>query len=414
MTLNPVFRLLRAAPFILAVNLSCASADPVIEWNEAMTGVCEHQQPPGSPILEVRAYAMAHVAIFDAVVAARRNGSGEAAAAAQAAHDVLIKTIASGAPVFDALLARELGELPDGQAKAAGVSLGAAAAVATIAARANDNATGAEGPYKPGSRPGDYRFTPPFDGPPFNGFAVVPLAGRVTPFILKSADQFRAPPPYTLSDPEYVFDFDEVKVLGARNSTVRTEDQTEMAEFWYEMAWFAWNRIARTLAVQQPDSLLDHARLFAALNVAIADAFIAGFDSKYTYSFWRPITAIHGADNDGNNLTSGDPDWQPLMTTPPMPDYISTHASLGAAASVVLIWYFHGDERAFTFSSTMSSQFPNLRPRTFHRITDAAVENAISRVYAGIHFRFACLSGLTQGRKVGAWIVQNAPYTSGR
>jgi hypothetical protein len=159
---------------------------------------------------------------------------------------------------------------------------------------------------------------------------------------------------------------------------------------------------------------LDHARLFAALNVAMMDAIIAGFDSKYLYNFWRPVTAIHEAANDGNNLTAPDPAWQPLMVTPPMPDYISTHSALGAAASVVLIWYFKGDDHSFTFSSTMSAQFAGLHPRTFRRISDAAVENALSRVYAGIHFRFACLAGLAQGRNVGAWVVQHAPYTAGR
>jgi hypothetical protein len=177
------------------------------------------------------------------------------------------------------------------------------------------------------------------------------------------------------------------------------------------MAMFSWNRVARTLAAQRVDTLLSHARLFAALNVAMTDGFIAGFDTKYTYTFWRPITAIHEAANDDNDLTAPDPTWQPLMVTPPMPDYISTHATVGAAASVVLIWYFNGDDHAFTIPTSMTAQFPNLHPRSYSRISDAAVENAVSRVYAGIHFRFACVNGIALGRNVGAWVVQHSPYT---
>jgi hypothetical protein len=281
-----------------------------------------------------------------------------------------------------------------------------------LAARATDGASAAEGPYKPGTTPGAYRFTAPFDGPPFNGYATYPNLRLVTPFVLKTSDQFRGPPPYAVTDPEYVFEFNEVKAFGARDSAVRSPDQTAMAKFWYEMSVFSWNRVARILAAQREDTLLGHARLFAAMNAAMTDAFIAGFDTKYTYSFWRPITAIHEAANDGNNLTEADPAWQPLMLTPPMPDYISTHAAVGAAASVVLIWYFEGDEHSFTIPSTMTAVFPDLRPRSFKRISDAAVENALSRVYAGVHFRFACVNGLALGRNVGAWVIQHAPYTA--
>lgn len=387
--------------------------DVVIDWNAAMTHFSESEPPPGSMPIETRAFAMAHIAMFNAISAVKGPGA-EVAAAAQAAHNVLVSAMPGGVADFDALLADELGALPDGIGKTLGIQVGAKAAADMLASRADDGAAAGEGPYKPGVRPGDYRFTPPFDGPPFNGYALDPKLGKVTPFVLSSPDQFRAPAPYTVRDPEYAFEFNEVKALGARDSMSRTPDQTEMAQFWYEMAWLGWNRIARTLAVQQSDSLLNHARLFAALNAAMIDALIAGFDSKYTYNFWRPITAIHEAANDGNNLTIADPAWQPLLLTPPMPDYISTHAAVGAAASVVLIWYFQGDDHPFTFSSTMSAQYPHLHPRTFQRISEAAVENALSRMFAGIHFRFACLTGLAQGRNVGAWVVQHSPYTEGR
>ena len=391
-----------------------AFADVVVEWNAAMTHFNESQPPPGVPPLEIRAYAMAHVAMFNAVDRATKEPANAEAAAAQAAHDVLVKTLSGGAATFDALLSSQLAAIPEGVNKTAGRKMGAEAAADILRTRADDGAAAGEGPYIPGSRPGDYQFTPPFDLPPFNGYAHFPKLGKARPFVLKSSDQFRAPPPYTIRDPEYVFDFNEVKALGAHSSSVRTPEQTEMAQFWFEMSAFGWNRLARVLAAQQPDSLLDHARLFATLNTAMADALVAGFDSKYTFNLWRPITAIHRAATDDNNLTAADPAWEPLMHTPPMPDYVSTHAAQGAAASVVLIWFFHGDEHTFTLTSTMTAQFPGLHPRAFHRISDAAQENALSRLFAGIHFRRACLAGLDQGRSVGAWVVQHAPYTAGR
>ncbi len=400
--------------FLLSLPAGHAAGDVVTDWNSAMTHFNESQPAPGTPPLELRAYAMAHIAMFNAInLAATAKVSAEAAAA-QAAHDVLVATLPGGAADFDALLAKHLAAIPAGAAKTTGIQTGGKAGADMLAARANDGAANGEGPYKPGSRPGDYRFTSPFDEPPFNGYAHFPKLGRVTPFVLKSGDQFRAPPPYTVRDPGYVFDFNEVKLLGALDSPARTPDQTEMAQFWYETAAFSWNRMARVLAAKQQDDLLNHARLFAALNAAMADAVIAGFDTKYTYNFWRPITAIHEAATDDNNFTTADPAWKPLMLTPPMPDYVSTHSALGAAASVVLIWFFRGDEHTFTLTSTMAGSVPGLHSRTFHRISDAAMDNALSRMYAGIHFRSSCLAGLAQGRDVGAWIVQHAPYADGR
>ena len=258
-----------------------------------------------------------------------------------------------------------------------------------------------KGPYTPGNEPGDYQFTPPFDGPPFNGYAAVPKYGQVTPFVLKTGHQFRAPAPYTVHDLEYTFDFNEIKALGSQNSVGRTPDQTDLALFWYENSSFGWNRIARLIVAQQPKSLLGNARLFATLNAAIADAYIASLDSKYVYNFWRPITAIQRAGTDGNDLTTPDLGWQPLLLTPPVPDYPSAHAAAGGAASTVLISFFGGDNYTFTFSSTIP-----VPPRTFTRISDAAKENAISRMLVGIHFRLACTVGYEQGVDVGEWAVK--------
>jgi hypothetical protein len=157
--------------------------------------------------------------------------------------------------------------------------------------------------------------------------------------------------------------------------------------------------------------LTSNALLFAMLNAAIADAGIAAWESKYTYNFWRPISAIREVIPDGNNLTIPDPAWEPLADiipeqTPPIPDYPSVHAAFGGAASTVLAAFF-GDENTFMFTSTMSQNYPFVQPRTFHRLSEAAYENAISRMMVGIHFRLACIKGTEQGAQVGTWAVEH-------
>ena len=393
---------------LIAVSLFGASAsafaDVVLDWNVAMTSYSESLPPPGMPpFIESRVYAIAHIAMLSAITGndAAAKPFSRVAAVAQAAHDVLVNQFPGGAASFDALLATELAAIPGGPAKDRGIYLGATAAARRLALRANDGSATAEGPYTPGNQPGDYQFTPPFDGPPFNGYAAVPKWGQVRPFALRSGSQFRAPPPYSVRDLEYTFDFNEVKALGSQNSAGRTTDQTNLALFWYENSSFGWNRIARLLVAQQNHTVLQHARLFAALNAALADAYIASLDSKYVYNFWRPITAIRLAGTDGNRLTVADPSWEPLLLTPPVPDYPSAHSTAGGAASAVLIWFFGGDNHSFTLAST----FP-VPPRTFARISDAAKENAISRMLVGIHFRLACTVGYEQGLEVGQWVVQ--------
>jgi hypothetical protein len=412
-----------AGTLLLGTAAGGAFADVVIDWNVSMTSYSESLPPPGMPpYIEARIYAMTHVAMFNAIDEANglhshhwkhHDPANAEAASAQAAHDVLVNQFPDGTAAFDALLATQLSAIPNGPAKANGIGIGADSAAEMLAARFNDGAATAEGPYTPGPNPGDYQFTPPFDGPPFNGYAAVPKWGSVTPFVLENGRQFRASPPYQVTDLDYTFDLNEIKALGSIGSAGRSEDQTDVALFWYENSSFGWNRVARLLAAQHPGSLLSEARLFAALNAAMFDATVASFDSKYTYNFWRPITAIQKAETDGNDLTTADPTWQPLFLTPPIPDYPSNHAAMGGAASTVLAWYFGGDQQTFTLPSTMSLPFPQIQPRTFHRISDAAKENAISRMLVGIHFRLACEKGLELGVEVGTWVVNHAPYAKG-
>lgn len=408
---RPVSSALRfyfTAACLSAIALHTVRADVVIDWNVAMTHYSETLPPPGMPpFIEARVYAMAHIAELDAVTNAKGHGNASAAAA-QAAHDVLVNQFPGGTSGFDALLTTQLAAIPAGTDKTKGIQLGAVAAAKILSARANDGAATAEGPYTPGTKPGDYQFTPPFDGPPFNGYAAVPNWGKVVPFAMKSGSQFRVPPPYKVTDLAYTFDLNEIKALGSLTSDDRTDDQTDLALFWYENSSFAWNRIARILAAQRSDSLLEHAQMFATLNAAMADATIAAIESKYTYNFWRPITAIRQAATDGNDLTTADPTWQPLNLTPPVPDYPSNHAAMGGAAAVVLAAFF-GNDVTFTVQSTMSLPFPQIQPRTFNHLSDAAKENAISRMLVGIHFRHACIVGLQQGREVGYWVIKHGP-----
>lgn len=416
------FRCLVTGACLLSAVRFTARADIVTDWNQAMTDYATPLSPvPLGPFQETRIYAMAHIAMLGAIHEAKalhshnwpHHGPAVAeAAGAQAAHDVLVHEFPGGAAGFDALLATQLAAIPEGAGKTLGIAIGADAAADMIATRANDGSATPTGPYTPGNEPGDYQPTPPFDGPPFNGFVDAVNWSKVTPFVIKRADQFRAPPSYKVTDLAYTFDLNEIKALGALNSIARSADQTNVALFWAESGGLGWNRIARLLAAQHPRDLAASAQLFASLNAAMADAYIASFDSKFAYNFWRPITAIRRANTDGNDLTAGDPTWEPLLTTPPVPDYPSAHACVGNAAAAVLISVF-GDENSFTFSSSLSVPFPFVGPRTFHRITDAAKENSISRMLLGIHFRLACEIGYAQGSDLGAWVVQHPPNGNG-
>lgn len=187
-------------------------------------------------------------------------------------------------------------------------------------------------------------------------------------------------------------------------STIRTEDQSFYARFWYEYVEIGWNRIARIVASDQDLGLWSSARLFALMNMAVADAYIAGWDSKFYYNFWRPYTAIHAAALDGNPLTVPDATWESFLPTPPVPDYPSTHSVGANAAATVLSLLTKGNN---TFTTTSSTALTAGATRTFRNFKQAADENADSRVVAGIHFRFATQAGQELGDDIGKWTVKN-------
>jgi hypothetical protein len=223
--------------------------------------------------------------------------------------------------------------------------------------------------------------------------------------VLRQSAQFEPDGPPRLSGKRYAHDYNEVKDIGEKNSLIRTAEQTSIARFWYEGSPAGWSRIARVVAESQSLDSWDTARLLALVNLAMADGFIAGFETKYDQNFWRPVTAIRAGDTDGNDATVADPSWSTLLNTPAIPDYTSTHSVLGGAASEVLRRFFHEDAVAFT--TTSGVPFAGLT-RSFASFSQAAAENGASRIYAGIHFRSAVEEGIRQGKDVGHFVFRHA------
>jgi PAP2 superfamily len=344
-------------------------------------------------------------------------GASPEAAVAAAARDVLVPVLGSlafflpadcvdaGIASVEADYAAALAAIPDGPAKTQGLAVGQDAAAAVLALRASDGFDTAliDPNYQEGTEPGEYRYTP---GTPF---AFAPgLGDDLTPFVLKDSSQFRPGPPYQLGSQKYAADVNEVQRLGGDHVTTpsaRTDEQTEIALFWLESSPLAWNRIARTVSTAQGLDAWQNARLFGLLNLALADGYIGTWDTKYHYRFWRPVTAIRLADIDGNPATTADPTWTPLVETPPIPDYDSGHAVEGGAAAQILARFFGTDtisfsNCSFTLPAGQTCADPTPTLRHFTRLSQAADENAVSRIYIGFHFRDAVEIGTRHGEKI--------------
>jgi len=411
-------------------------ANAVIVWNanagEAVIAACFLG---GFGPQEARMYAMMHVAVHDALVGIDRRsrpyavslratpGTSPDAAVAAAARDVLVSVLGSfsfflsavcidgGIASVEADYTAALAAIPNGPAKSAGVALGQATAAAIVASRSADgfNTPPIDPNYQEGTAPGEYRYTP---GTPF---AFAPHWGDVTPFVLHDGSQFRPGPPYSLTSHKYAADVNEVQRLGGDGVTTpsaRTDEQTEIALFWVESSPLAWNRLTRSVATAEELDLWESARLFGLLNLAMEDGYIGSFDTKYHYRFWRPVTAIRLAAIDDNPATIADSTWTPLLQTPPIPDYDSGHAVEGGAAAEVLKQFFKTDEVSFSACSftlpagqTCSDVSPTLRH--FTSFSQAADENAVSRIYVGFHFRDAVETGMHHGKKIGDQAVNH-------
>ena len=397
-----------AATLLVAVGLAgTARADVVTDWNRTAITTLNAAGVRFPP--QTRALAMMHAAIFDAVNATNHRytsyavdiyapGASPEAAAAAAAYGVLLNLIPSQQISLDTAYAASLAQIPDGAAKNSGIATGMTVASGILALRSADGSNAIVS-YTPGTGPGVWQPTPPSFAPA----AFVAFATTI-PFTLQSSSQFLAEGPPALTSDEYTRDFNEVKSVGAFNSVTRTADQTEAAKFWIENSDFTWNLIARLAAANHQNDLSENARLFALLNMATADGIITGFNTKYTYNFWRPITAIRAADTDGNDKTTADPTWTSLSPTPAHPDYTSNHSIYSAAAATVMALVFGDDD--FDFSIT-SSTAPNHAVRSYHSFSQAAQECGMARVWVGFHFRTAVRHGLNQGKQIGRFAFEH-------
>ena len=393
---------------------SAATADrrqgnAVTHWNAIAEAAFTPSQGT-NPMSQSRTFAIFHAAIHDALNAIDRRfesytpgldparGASVDAAVAAAAHDVLLALLPDQAALVEPAYADALAAIGEGAAKRDGIATGQAAAQAILARRQRDGSeNGTQPVYVPRPGAGEYQFTPPFD------FAAQPGWGNVQPFIIDLRDH-ALEGPLPLASAKYARDLAHIKAIGAIDSTTRTPEQSEIAGFWYEDSPLGWNRIANTVVRQQRLDPWDAARTFALVHFAMADGFIAGFEAKYRFRFWRPETAIRAAATDGNPLTSPDLAWQPFLITPPVPDYPSTHTVLGWAAAEVLTELL-GDKERFTATSLT---LPGVT-RSFKRFSDAADENGASRLYAGIHFRDAVRAGQRQGRSIGQAVAEALP-----
>jgi hypothetical protein len=232
-----------------------------------------------------------------------------------------------------------------------------------------------------------------------------PWLGAVPCFTLQSGDQFRAKPPPSLTSQQYVTDYQEAKALGAHSNSTRTPEQTELAYFYAGKNgnnFVLWTRTLRDLAAANVKNIGDSARLLALANLAIADAVITAWDSKRHYVLWRPVTAIQEGDNDENPATAGDPSWQPLLNTPPYPEYTSGANNVTGALTRTLALFFGKDEMSFT----VTSDYPEAaqKTRTYSRFSAMASDMVDVRIYQGIHFRFGDEEGRDQGRQVAEWV----------
>ena len=390
---------------------SAAPVNPVIEWNRTLLVILRTAgvQPP--TIHSTRSFAILHASMFDAVnnidgtyspylvrLSDVSRLASQPAAADQAGHDVLVALYPTFQATLDAELQQDLAQIPEGQDRADGITVGQKVAAQILAFRSTDGANVTQPPFIPGNQPGDYQFTPPNFAPA--DFIQWP---QVTPFALARADEFRPGPPPRLSSEEYTRVFDEVKSLGLITSTVRTPEQTVIGKFWNGNIQDFWNEIAQTAALGHHLGLAPSARLFALLNISLADTTIAFFEAKYTYQFWRPVTAIELAGDDGNPDTDPDPNWLPLsVKTAPDPSYPGAHSAISFAGAQVLKSEL-GDR--FTFDVT-SESLKGVK-RHFTSFSAAAQEAGLSRIYAGQHFR----TDHVAGRRLGANVAESIVYT---
>lgn len=440
----------RVRPTIETLEARCLlSADPVLEWNALMlqanatdAGLAHPDQP--GPTRESRAFAIVSAAVYDAVnsivpTAAPYlvsvpgfHDASLPAAVAEAAHDTLVSLYPQQKGAFDAALQADLAAISPGLAELKGVLLGKFMAFVGLAVRQNDGSNIVT-PYTPGNQPGDHQPDPLH---PKQGFLDAGW-GNVRPFAVPNVEVFQAPPPPALTSADYTAAFNAVKTLGGDGMitpTSRTAEQTQIGIFWgYDGSPGLgtpprlYNQIVRVIAAQEGNTVVQNARLFALVNLSMADAGIAAWDTKYDDNFWRPIVAIRAAAADGNPNTAADPSWTPLGApcdngcaagsnfTPNFPAYVSGHASFGAATFEVLRRFYGRNDIAFSFTSDEFNgktvdQNGVVRPvvtRHWNTLSAAEEENGQSRIYLGIHWSFDKVQGIKLGERIADFIFNH-------
>jgi hypothetical protein len=394
-----------------------AAADAVSDWNAiAVQATLTAARPGPTGFTDL---ATVHVAIHDAVQAIEgkfqpyyvevRGASGSpSSAAAKAARDVLVSRFPAQAAALETIYQQYLLD-HNLSGTDAGVAVGAAAASGIIALRGCD-ASFPQTPGTPfigGTEPGMWRPTPPG-----NLAMAVPWLGSVVPFTLTRSSQFRAAPPPGMTTPEYTRDYDEVRSIGALNSSSRTAAQTDAAQFWAGNYVVIWNQFLRDIAATHIVDIAESARYFALAELATADAVISSWDSKNFYAFWRPVTAIREGENDGNPRTAGDAAWLPLITTPNYPDHTSGANNVTRAMTRTLELFFRTDRMTFSVATTNTG--PTQQDvRTYTRFSDVAAEVVETRIHSGLHFRFADEAARQQGNDVAEWVYANFLRTAG-
>ena len=390
------------APIIAFALLSFpASADVIMDWNAKADAIGIEKQLVNSA--NARGQAMLHVAMFEAVNAIERRYSpyklnlvadrstSREAAASSAAHDVLAALFPDQKADLDATLATSLAAIADGDAKSKGIELGRKAAAEIIALRANDG-NGTPESYRPQTSPGVYVPT------------IVPVestAEKITPWVMRTSSQFRPAAPPALTSEVWTRDLNEIREFGGLTSARRSAEQTTIGRFWFFTGPRTFNPLVRQIATSRKMDVVDCARLYALTAMAAADAFIAVFDGKYAYNFWRPITAIRNADLTNNPATPREASWLPLGTTPMHPEYPCAHCIVASAVSNVLQIIVGNEVGEVTLTSPTA---PGVT-RKWTRLQDYSDEVANARVYAGFHYRFSAEAGKDMGKKIAELTV---------
>ena len=405
-------RLVNAATLVIALGTgSIAKADIATDWNAI---AIEATAVPPNSILQSRVLAITHAAMYDAARVINQKAalfatgiqpdgpSSLEAAVAAAAHTVLRRLAPAQSAAVDAAYKSALSSVAEGPPKTNGVKLGQMVAEKLLELRATDGST-QKADIKLKDGPGSYQLTPPHSMQPILGHW-----GAVKPFVIRLDDSYKTQGPPRLDSAQFKADFDEVKLLGARHSSVRTADQTAAAVFWTVQTGVPWFAAARAAAAERNAAVLDNLRLFALLSVAVADSQVACFVDKYDRLHWRPITAIRAAAALKLPTLAGDAAWEPLLGTPPHPEYPSAHACFSGAAEAVL----RGELK--TDSVRVSITYPPVFgvTRSFDSFSAISKEVNDARVWGGIHFRSADVDGHELGWRVGEAALRDFGATS--